>query len=253
MEINMINLKNKTKITTILIVLMFTLSSLIIAIPFAHARTQTTYPFLGVVPNPVGVNQWVLFHVGIFQQTSSVNQGWHDLSITIERPDGQTDTISNIKTDSTGGTGRTYLPTQTGTYYCQAHFPEQVIEEDVNEAPGLQIGDVMLASDSAIVELVVQADPITYYPGHSLPTEYWTRPIDAQLREWADLTGNWLAASSSRQVVLNGNSEAPETAHIIWVKELIEGGVAGTTEFTTLPAETHMKVNGQTESSSMAY
>jgi outer membrane protein assembly factor BamB len=215
---------------------MFTLSSLIIAIPPATAQvTQQTYPFLGAVPNPVGVNQWVLFHVGIFQQTVSVNQGWHDLSITIERPDGQVDTIENIKTDSTGGTGRTYLPTQTGTYYCQAHFPEQVIEEDVNEAPGLEIGDIMLASESEVLELVVQADPTEYYPGHSMPNEYWTRPIDAQLREWADLTGNWLGASDSRQQVVPGNADAPETAHIIWTKELIQGGVAGTTEFTDLP------------------
>jgi len=232
----MINLKNKTKITTILIVLMFTISSFIVAIPFAHARTQTTYPFLGVVPNPVGVNQYILLHVGIFQQLSSVKQSWRDLSITIEKPDGSVDTIENINTDSTGGTGRTYLPTVAGTYYLQAHFPEQVIEEDVNEAPGLEIGDVMLASESEVVELIVQDEAIPYYPGHNMPKEYWTRPIDAQLREWADMTGNWLAASSSRQCVVPGNSEAPETAHIIWTKVLAQGGIAGTTEFSDLPA-----------------
>ncbi len=220
-------LKNKTKITTITLVLMFTLSSLIVAIPPAAAQeTQTTYPFLGVVPNPVGVNQYILLHVGIFQQLSSVKMGWTDISITIERPDGQTDTISDIKTDSTGGTGRTYLPTQTGTYYLQAHFPEQVIEEG-KTAPGIPLGTVMLASDSEVVELEVQADPIEYYPGHALPSEYWTRPIDAQLREWADVTGNWFGASSSMQTVVAGNAEAPETAHILWTKEIYQGGVAG--------------------------
>ena len=233
----MINLKNKTKITAMILVLVFAISAIAVAVPPATAQeTQTTYPFLGVVPNPVGVNQWILLHVGIFQQLSSVKMGWQDLYITIEKPDGTTDTISGINTDSTGGTGRTYMPTETGTYYLTAHFPEQVITEGVNEAPGIAIGTVMLASESATVELQVTSEATQYYPGHSLPTEYWTRPIDAQLREWADLTGNWLAASSSRQTVLNGNAEAPETAHIIWTKVLSQGGVAGTPEITDLPA-----------------
>jgi len=115
-------------------------------------------------PNPVGVGQPVLFHVGIFQQLSSAKMSWKGLSITIERPDGQTDTITGINTDSTG----------------------------VNEVPGIPIGTVMLASTSDVLELVVQDEAITYYPGQPLPNEYWTRPIDAQLREWKAVTGNWL-------------------------------------------------------------
>ncbi len=209
------------------LVLMFAISALIVAVPpaTAQANTQVTYPFLGVVPNPVGVNQYILLHVGIFQQLSSVKMGWTDISITIERPDGQTDTISDIKTDSTGGTGRTYLPTQTGTYYLQAHFPEQVIEEG-KTAPGIPLGTVMLASDSEVVELEVQADPIEYYPGHALPSEYWGRPIDAQLREWSAVTGSWLEASFTAPAVVSGNEDAPETAHILWRKALTMGGIA---------------------------
>ena len=221
------NTETKTKISTITLILVFTLSAFIVTIPPASARTQATYPFLGVVPNPVGVNQVVLFHTGIFQQLRNVNMGWQDLSIIIERPDGQTDVIDGIKTDSTGGTGKTYTPTQTGTYYCHTHFPEQVITEDVNEAPGLSIGDVMLESDSAVVELVVQADPIAYYPDNPLPQDYWTRPIDAQLRSWVVVTGNWLDPTSVPQPYVGGNAEAPESAHILWTKPLTLGGIAG--------------------------
>ena len=222
--------KSKSKLSTIALILVFTISAVIVAIPTATAQeTQTTYPFLGVVPNPVGVNQYILLHVGIFQQLSSVKMGWEDISITIERPDGQTDTISGIKTDSTGGTGRTYLPTMTGTYILQAHFPQQVIEEG-KTAPGIPLGTVMLASVSAEVVLEVQEEPTQYYPGHSLPLEYWTRPIDAQLREYSVLTGNWLQASFTAPTVLKGNSEAPETAHILWTKELYAGGIAGMTD-----------------------
>jgi outer membrane protein assembly factor BamB len=222
----LLSIKNKTKISTIALILAFTISAFIVAVPPVSARTQTTYPFLGVVPNPVGVNQMVLFHTGIFQQLNSVNMGWRNMSIIIERPDGQTDVIDDIKTDSTGGTGKTYTPTVTGTYYVHTHFPEQEIIAGVNQAPGLSIGDVMLESDSPVVELVVQADPIAYYPDNPLPQDYWTRPIDAQLRSWAAVTGNWLTTTVVPQVVA-GNAEAPESAHILWTKPLTLGGIAG--------------------------
>ncbi len=40
-------------------------------------------------------------------------------------------------------------------------------------------------SYSPEVELVVQEEPLPYYPGAPLPNEYWSRPINvAQLREW---------------------------------------------------------------------
>jgi hypothetical protein len=206
---------------------MLTISVVIVAIPTATAQnTQVTYPFLGVVPNPVGVNQMILLHVGIFQQLSSAQMGWEGLSITIQRPDGGTDTISDIKTDSTGGTGKTYTPDMAGTYILQSHFPEQVLTAN-KTAPGIPIGTVMLKSDSAEIVLEVQSEKVPYYPGHPLPSEYWTRPIDAQLREYTALTGNWLEASFTAPTVVAGNEEAPETAHILWTKEVTQGGIAG--------------------------
>ena len=96
----MLKIKNQTKLSTITLVLVLTISAIVVTIPKATAQnTQTTYPFLGVVPNPVGVNQQILLHVGIFQQLSLAQMGWEDLSITIQKPNGQTDTISGIKTE----------------------------------------------------------------------------------------------------------------------------------------------------------
>ncbi|MGD9131207.1 MAG: PQQ-binding-like beta-propeller repeat protein [Candidatus Bathyarchaeota archaeon] len=222
----------KTKISTIALILVLAISAILVVLPVVNAQeTMVTYPFLGVVPNPVGVNQQVLMHVGIFQQLSSVQMGWEDMSITIERPDGQTDTITGIRTDSTGGTGRTYTPNIVGTYKLTAHFPQQEVTE-TSQAPGISIGTVMLASSSAVVELVVQEEPIPYYPGHPLPAQYWTRPIDAQLREWSRVSGSWLEPGvgfgtwrGPRWVT--GNDQAPESAHILWTKPLTWGGLAG--------------------------
>jgi hypothetical protein len=233
--------KDKTIATTFVIILAF--SSILAALPSTLAQdepgTWNTYPFLGVVPNPVGRGQTVLFHVGIFQQLLSTGMGWEGLSITIEKPDGTVDTISDIRTDSTGGTGRTYTPDQVGTYYCTAHFPAQEITETkmapggARGAPLLPVGTVMLASESVVLELVVQEEPIVYYPDSPLPDEYWTRPIDAQLRSWYAVTGNWLDATETAPQVVSGNSEAPETAHILWTKQLTMGGLAGAVETTS--------------------
>jgi hypothetical protein len=71
----------------------------------------------------------------------------------------------------------------------------------------------------------VQEEPIPYYPGVPLPTEYWTRPIDDQLREWAPIAGNWL--TTPRNFLAIGNDYAPDTAHILWTRPLTSGGLVG--------------------------
>jgi len=223
--------KLKTKLSTIVITSILILSAILVAFPLVTAQqsTRKTYCFVGAVPNPVGVGQEVLFTVGIYQQLSSALMGWEGLSITIQKPDGTTDTITDIRTDSTGMTGRTYVPDQVGTFLVQAHFPEQEITE-TKTAPRIPIGTIMLASDSEVLELIVQEESVPEYPGQALPSEYWTRPIDAQLRSWSDVTGNWLTTDNIRPEGVPGNADAAETAHLLWVKPLTIGGVAGAPE-----------------------
>jgi hypothetical protein len=185
---------------------------------------RTSYAYVGAVPNPVGVGQEVLIHVGITMNLMLYPQGWEGLSITIEKPDGTTDTISGIRTDSTGGTGRVYVPNIEGNYIIQTHFPEQNTTA-TNRGAGIPAGTRVLASDSRKLTLVVQTDPVAIYPGNPLPTQYWTRPIDAQLHEWAPIAGNWVDQDTNLKAPYN--DDAPETAHILWTKELLRGGLGG--------------------------
>jgi outer membrane protein assembly factor BamB len=216
--------KNKASIAIVLF-LMFALGFSLFALPEAIAQTtMTSYAFIGAVPNPVGVGQEVLLHVGITRQLTSAEMGWEGLSITITKPDGTTETIRDIRTDSTGGTGRVLVPTMAGNYTLQTHFPEQVTTA-TKSSPGVTVGTTMLASDSAPLTLVVQEEPVQHYPDMPLPTEYWTRPIDAQLREWSVIAGNWLQQPANLFAV--GNEDAPETAHILWAKPLTTGGLVG--------------------------
>ncbi|KON33503.1 MAG: hypothetical protein AC479_04180 [miscellaneous Crenarchaeota group-6 archaeon AD8-1] len=176
----------------------------------------TSYPYLGVIPNPVGVDQVVLLHVGMNRPAGLVDTGWEGLTVDIEKPDGTKQTVGPVKTDSTGGTGATFTPTMIGTYKLKTIFPEQ-------QAPWN--GITYSAAESEVVELVVQEEPIPYHPGYPLPTEYWTRPIDSQLREWSTIAGNWLQDPNG--LYAPNNDDAPDTAHILWTKPLDTGGLVG--------------------------
>jgi hypothetical protein len=218
----MTNSKSKTTTIAAAMLIIIAMAISLLALPaekqYATAQT-TTYAYINAVPNPVGVNQEVLLHIGEIHQLTSADQGWEGLTVTVTRPDNTTETLGPYKTDSTGGTGDTYIPTMEGTYTFQTHYPAQ----NGTDFWGAEVE--YTASDSFELELVVQADPIEYYPGHSLPTEYWTRPIDAQLREWHTLAGSWL--ESPDNMVALGNDDAPESAHILWTRPHTIGGVVG--------------------------
>ena len=221
----------KTKISTITIIIMLTITAMLTLLPSANAQvSKATYAFIGAVPNPVGVNQEVLLHLGIPDPRSSSELGWEGLTITVTTPDGSTETLGPFKTDSTGGTGTLYRPTMVGTYLFQSSFPEQTVMVQPFFSP-FATETTYLASTSTTLELEVQVDPIEYYPGSQLPAEYWTRPIDAQHREWYRISGSWLVATP---ILPNDNlfapyNDGPETAHILWTMPVGDtmGGLAG--------------------------
>jgi hypothetical protein len=198
-----------------------------VALPATTAQsTEKSYPFINAVPNPAGVNQQVYLHVGIKHPLANTNEGWHDLSVTITGP--VSETIDDITTDSTGATGVIYVPTMAGNYTLVTHFPQQTLPTATARPYVSPAGTVMLAADSDPLTLVVTEEPVQYYPGAPLPTEYWTRPIDSQLREWSAIAGNWLDATRRNPQFVTGNDYAPETAHILWTKEqATSGGLVG--------------------------
>jgi hypothetical protein len=192
------------------------LHSNVVVVTIAEAVEQASYAFLGAIPNPVGVNQEVLLHVGITQQLPRVDYGWKDLTVTVEKPDSSTETLGPYNTDSTGGTGGVFIPNMVGTYKLQTIFPEQIGPTGIK----------MLAAESDVVELVVQEESLPGYPDTPLPSEYWSRPIDAQHRGWYKISGNWMMTPPLNMKV-PFNEDAPETAHILWTKPFTSGGLAG--------------------------
>ena len=224
------------KTTKLLIAFALTLALIIPLTALSSGNAQLTdkiepYPYVGAVPNPVGINQEVVIHVGSPRPLAHPQPGWYDLSVTIERPDGQTEVIDGITTDTTGGTAIVYVPTMVGTYKLQTHFPEQVLE---TTSRGIPAGTTMKESNSPVFELAVQQEPVPTYPGIPLPAEYWTRPIHSDFREWSIIGGHWLgyfqptsSAPHSVTAPWVKFNDAPETAHILWAKPVAQGGIAG--------------------------
>jgi hypothetical protein len=225
-------LKNTFLKTTTLIALflIFAIAASPFTLPISNAQgSKNTYAFIGALPNPVGVGQEVLLHVGISHELAEAAYGWEGLTVTVTKPDGHTETLGPFKTDSTGGTGTIFVPTMAGNYTLQTHYPEQ---EMPITSSGVPAGTVMQASDSDKLTLVVTEEPREYYPGAPLPTEYWTRPIDDQLREWYTVAGNWpvpsaLFGPSIHPAWVAPYNDGPETAHILWTKPFEDGGLVG--------------------------
>ncbi|HEX9261833.1 MAG TPA: PQQ-binding-like beta-propeller repeat protein, partial [Candidatus Bathyarchaeia archaeon] len=215
-------------VVTLFLALAFALS--LFTLPIATAQTpehtMATHALCGVKPNPVGAGQEVLIWLGISSPLALDVHGWQGLTVTVTKPDGTTQTLGPFKTDSTGSTGYVYTPSVAGNYTFQTHFPEQIYTWPPTAPRRPFTGTAKyLASDSEIVTLVVQEDPIAYYPGFPLPTEYWTRPISSQIREWSPIAGNWVNPLPLN--FLAPYNDAPETGHILWAKPLTTGGLVG--------------------------
>jgi hypothetical protein len=203
---------------------------LIIALPAATAQEEpirtTPFAYVNAMPDRVGVNQQVLIHFGIHLPTLWPQFGWDGLTVEVQKPDGSNETLGPLSTDTTGGAGVNLVCDQLGTWRIRTHFPEQTAEAPTR---GFPTGTIIQEAYSDWFEITVTEEPANEYPGHQLPTEYWSRPINAQFWSWTEITGNWLAfdrptiEAPYHIPVRPGNSLAPETGHILWSKPLFGG------------------------------
>jgi hypothetical protein len=194
----------------------------------AQLTSITTYAFIDANPNPVGVGQDVLLRYGVIQQLGYPEDGWTGIEVKIIHPDETIETMTDLTTDSTGGSAVRFIPPEAGTYQLETYFPEQTFPQtyfDFQRGVLITTATVVEETHSETVELVVTEEQLPDYPGMPLPTEYWSRPIDPQLREWYSVSGNWVERPANSFAMYN--DDAPETAHVLWAKPLTTGGLAG--------------------------
>jgi hypothetical protein len=240
-----VNITKKTRITkklatTITLVLTLMFSFALIA-PAANAQvpTRKTAAYLSLNPHLIGMGQPLTINLWIYPSPATRTFSWYaegftDITITFTKPDGTTDTFMPVdgsgglepgESEMIGAIWFLYYPDQVGTWNVQFTMPQQTIGEGseavIYEEATSQVVTFEVQSDAVQIGL-----PPVDLPG---PNEYWERPIQADNREWYQISGGWLQAryDDRRRSCFNPYSTAPESAHIVWKRLLAAGGLVG--------------------------
>ena len=204
-------LRKKSKIFTIALILMLTITAFMVVIP-AGAQDLTdgstvvpTFLQLSAAPNPVGSGQTL--YVNPFMTKPPLTGGmggsgvmYEDITVEVTKPNNEVDEYGPYTTDATGGTYFNFVPDQIGDWTLQAHYPEQHIEYLAASffGPSIFYNYTYAASDSEVVTVTVQSEPAQWnYRSPPLPEEYWTRPIYATNWDWGkELGGSWFGLAA---------------------------------------------------------
>jgi len=220
--------KNLIAITTVVVML---ITSLCIGSTHAEEYVEwDTFAYIVVTPNPVGVNQQVIVQFRIdktYPGGTLLGPFWENFTVRIVKPDNSVEERKGLRADPTGGSWFTYTPNQVGTYKFQTIFPGQWVNTTVPKR-------WYKPSQSKILELTVQSEPVQPYPNVPLPTDYWTRPINAEIKGAWQIADNWLMQGYDYlyrgfpgATAFAPYTTAPESPHVLWKRQLWFGGVGG--------------------------
>jgi hypothetical protein len=261
-----------SKISAILILALLLASTFFVILPLQQVKAQkivtgdseslpsnvtpdhtiATKAYLSFRPNPVGINQVVLVNMWVNPSTTS-GRRLMDLSVIITAPDGTKDvkTVDSYYADSTAWFE--YIVDQIGTWKLKFDFPGGYFPAglvwDYRTSSYLNYTESIYYQPASSPEmtLTVQQDQIMSWPPAPLPTDYWTRPIEPQNREWWTILGNvpwygpgggpawdqqypdtnpyWNAQESFTPWV-----QGPNSAHIVWKQLGADAGIIGSEE-----------------------
>jgi len=262
---------NKTKFaTTVAIVLLIT-SVMLMAAPLqaqtpvtpgmsgsvvgaAPAGANITYTFspkarLAFTPNPIGVNQ--IFTVNIWTTPPpSAERFQKEYRVVITKPDGTSNTVKIESYVADGTAWFPYLADQVGEWKLQFFYPGQYnppgwysdgeYDGTTPKSQGKQgwqwyDGDYYNPTNTPVQTLTVQDEFVYSWPLIDLPTDYWTRPIPMEHREWAEIGGNYPWEMQQDTIgEYNGAPDyygpyvtAPNTSHVVWKRQGEVAGVIG--------------------------
>jgi hypothetical protein len=233
--------RNKQTIRSIVMILLLTLSTfaaLMLSIPTASGHTPAwnipTYAYVSASPNTVGVGQSSLIVMWLdkYPPTSGGGGGdlWRGFKIDITKPDGTKETIPyTAPTSQVASAWIDYRPTQVGDYSIVFSWPGQTLTNGTgtpNPAGIPYVGDFFMPATSSPVILHVQQTAVAEWPDAPVPTGYWNRPLNTANRESSQLASNWALGSWFRYSNFQESGQAPNSAHILYTKQIIIGGIA---------------------------
>jgi hypothetical protein len=174
-----------------------------------HFGVREGFAFLSMNPYPVvGLGQDILINAWVNPAPETSWQNYEGYTLTFTRPDGTSFTVGPMASEGPG-TIWLNIPLDTlGNWTITFSFP----------------GDYSTTACSVTRTITVQQEAIPSYPDTPLPTEPWTFPINVENRLWRDIAGPWLQSYyNSSRGSWNPYTEAPRTAHILWVVPAYSG------------------------------
>ncbi len=212
-----------------------------------------TYAYLSFSPTTIGVGQSLLVNMWIYPSTIAA-RNLTGYEVTITKPDGHTETIGPMTSYSGDATAWfSYVPDQAGTWKLKFTFPGGYFPAGIYGNPysspsaGYGVSTFYITNSSYYMPseteeqtLIVQENPVASWPGASLPTDYWTRPVSPENREWWEILGNypWHGVGGGFNWPEETNTyssnygftpyvQAPNTAHIVWKTQGAISGLTG--------------------------
>ncbi len=227
-------------------------------IPAGVTPYTLIYPnaYLSFSPNPIGLNQVLLVNMWLTSPCAANRYG-AGYTVTIIKPDGTQDVVGPMHSYVADGTAWfEYTVDQVGTWQLKFDYPGQYYPAGIyingivdnssktgNNYPSMYYEPCTTGWQNLTVQ---QAPIMSWYS--TLPTDYWTRPINVNNREWATISGNYPWIGVSMGASMNGAARylgpyttASNSAHILWTQQQgfpagIIGGEAGNYANTARPA-----------------
>jgi len=217
---------------------------------------DVTYPSLAYIsfrPDPIGKGQPLLVNVWL-QPPIHVARYFKDaFLVTITKPDQTTVKVGPLSSYYGDGTAWfEYVPDQTGEWqikldFLGAYFPPGNYTSSaaftINQTLNAPLGVYYSPSSDGPYSFTVQEQLAGSWPPASLPTDYWTRPVISENREWWPILGgypstgvvgggpNW--PEDTNTYMSNYNFipwvQGPKSAHIAWKQQGALGGLIGGT------------------------
>ena len=282
---------SKNKAISITIVVLLMASAILIVVPIQPVQAQLapkqpysgplktgdvangtfhTDVWISIRPKVLGIGQTVLVNVWTTPASAAGRKllGYH---ITITKPDGKTDEFTLNSERDTAATWMEYTPDQLGEYKYNVDFPgtflpagvynDGVIYTDSAAAGSGYQGAVTIFSGSSYYmpdsspeyTFTVQQNMVWSWGATSLPTDYWTRPVAPELREWLPIIGDfpWYGPAGPDFYELYPKDspywnprtdfypyvQGPSSAHIAWKRVGAIGGITGAGRYGSFGAE----------------
>ncbi len=213
-----------------------------------------THAFLSFRPTTVGKGQTFLVNMWL-NPAMHASRYMKNYKVTITKPNGDVDVkiMDSFRADTTAYFE--YVADQVGEWKLKFEFPGGYFPAGIyTPAPGAVYGTTPATfTQSCYYEpsstkeqiLTVQEGIVYSWPEAPLPTDYWTRPISLENREWWKIAGNYpgtgYQGSTTTQAIWDelypdtnpcwSSNYAfhpwvigPNSAHIVWKRQ---GSIAG--------------------------